>query len=65
MATVELRWTEERVDNLIALLEEKPYLYNTKLRGYFNRDKKESFNEIYMRSSYRSYSNINSSNNIT
>ena len=37
MATVELRQTEERVDNLIALLDERPCLYNTKL----NRDKKK------------------------
>ena len=34
MATVEFRWTEERVDNLIALLDEIPCLYNTKLRDY-------------------------------
>ena len=42
MATVELRQTEERVDNLIALLDERPCLYNTKL----NRDKKKALDEI-------------------
>ena len=46
MATVELRWTEERVDNLIVLLDERPCLYNTKLRDYFNRDKKKAVDEI-------------------
>ena len=42
MATVELSWTEERVDNLIALLDERPCLYNMKVRDYFNRDKKKA-----------------------
>ena len=42
MATVELRWTEERVDNLIALLDERPCLYNTKLRDYFNNQYKRN-----------------------
>ena len=42
MATVELRWTEEKVDNLVPLLNERPCLYNTKLRDYFNRDKKKA-----------------------
>ena len=35
---MELRWTEERADDLIALLDERPCLYNTKLR---DRDKKK------------------------
>ena len=42
MATVELRWTEERVDNIIALLDERLYRYNMKLRDYFNQDKKKA-----------------------
>ena len=46
MVTVELRWTEERVDNLIVLLGERPCLYSTKLRDYFNRDKKKALDEI-------------------
>ena len=47
MATVELRWMEERVDNLLALLDERPCLYNTKLKDYFNRDeKKNALDEI-------------------
>ena len=41
MATVELRWMEERVDNLIALLDERPCLYNMKYIDYINRDKKK------------------------
>ena len=32
MATVELRWMEERIDNLLALLNERPCLYDMKLR---------------------------------
>ena len=45
MATVEFRW-KERVNNLIALLDERLCLYNTKLRDYFNRDKKKALDEI-------------------
>ena len=40
IATVELRWTEEKVDNLIALLDERPCLYKMKLRDYCNQDKR-------------------------
>lgn len=36
MATVEL--TVSAVSELITLYEEKPCLYNTKLKDYFNRD---------------------------
>ena len=41
MATVEFRWTEERIEELIVLFEDRPCLYNTKLKDYFNRDKKK------------------------
>ena len=34
-------WNDERVDLLISLLEERPCLYNTKLKSYSNRDKKK------------------------
>ena len=46
MATLELRWTEERIDSLITLLDERPCLHNTKIRDYFNRHKKKAPNEI-------------------
>ena len=47
MATLERRWTEERIDNLIMLLDERPCLYNTKSKDYFNRDrKKKALDEI-------------------
>ena len=38
---VEFRWTDEKVEELITLFEEKPCLFNTKLKDYFNRDKKK------------------------
>lgn len=41
MAVSEYRWTEERVEELISLFEERPCLYNTKAKDYFNRDKKK------------------------
>ena len=37
----EFRWTEEKVDDLISLFEEKPCLFKTKLKEYFNRGKKK------------------------
>ena len=46
MAPVEFRWTEERVDNLLVLLDERLCLYNTKLRDYFYRDKKKALDKI-------------------
>ena len=32
------RWTAEHIDELITLYEDRPCLYNTKSRNYFNRD---------------------------
>ena len=47
MATLERRWTEERIDNLVTLLDERPCLYNTKSKDDFNRDrKKKALDEI-------------------
>ena len=47
MATSERRWTEERIESLITLLEERPCLYNTKIKSYFNRDiKKKALDDI-------------------
>ena len=42
MATSEHRWTEERIDTLITLLDERPCLYNTKSKDYFNRERKKA-----------------------
>ena len=40
-------WTDERVEDLIALFEERPCLYNTKIKTYFNRDlKKKAIEDI-------------------
>ena len=45
MATVE--WTEGVVSELITLYEERPCLYNTKAKDYFNRDlRRKSLEEI-------------------
>ena len=45
MATVE--WTEGMVSELITLYEERPCLYNTKAKDYFNRDlRRKSLEEI-------------------
>ena len=41
MATLERRWMEERIDSLITLLDERPCLYNTKSKDYFNQDRKK------------------------
>ena len=38
---VHSRWTDEKTERLIMLLEERPCLYNTKLKEYFNRDKRK------------------------
>ena len=38
-------WTDEQVEHLIALFEERPCLYNTKIKTYFNRDLKKKANE--------------------
>ena len=46
MASSERRWTEERIESLITLLEERPCLYNTKIISYFNRDIKKALDEI-------------------
>ena len=41
------RWTEEHIDELIALYEDRPCLYNTKSRNYFNRDlRRKALEEI-------------------
>ena len=42
---VEFRWMDEKVEELITLLEEKPCLFNTKPKDYFNRDKKKKAHE--------------------
>ena len=45
MATVE--WTPESVSELIALYEDRPCLYNTKAKEYFNRNlRNKSLEEI-------------------
>ena len=44
---MDCKWTEERVDELIMLLEERPNLYNTTLKDYFNRNsKRKTLEEI-------------------
>jgi len=44
---VEHHWTEERIDELISLFEDRPCLYNTKSKDYHNRDRrKKAFDEI-------------------
>ena len=44
---MDCKWTEERVDELIMLLEERPCLYNTTLKDYFNRNsKRKALEEI-------------------
>lgn len=41
------QWTPERISLLIEAVENRPCLYNTKLKEYFNRDiKHKSFMEI-------------------
>ena len=35
------KWTEEKEEQLIALVEERPPLYNITLQGYSNRNRKE------------------------
>ena len=32
------RWTDQRIDELITLFEDRPCLYNVKSKNYFNRD---------------------------
>ena len=40
-------WSNERIEQLISLLEDRPCLYNTKIRTYFNRDlRKKAHEEI-------------------
>ena len=40
-------WDKEKTEQLISLLEERPCLYNTKLKVYFNRDlRKKAHEEI-------------------
>ena len=44
---MDCKWTEERVDELIMLLEERPCLNNTTLKDYFNRNsKRKALEEI-------------------
>ena len=43
----EHRWTDERTERVIALFEERPCLFNTKIKDYSNRDKKgKAYDEI-------------------
>ena len=40
-------WGDEQIEQLIALFEDRPCLYNTKLNTYFNRDlRKKAHEEI-------------------
>ena len=32
------RWTDQRIDKLITLFEDRPCLHNVKSKNYFNRD---------------------------
>ncbi len=47
MATKIKKWTADAVGRLIDAIQERPCLYNTKLKDYFNRDKRsKAFSEI-------------------
>ena len=48
MATVcmKYKWTKERFDQLIALIEERPCLYNTKKKECFNKEKRYTLDDI-------------------
>ena len=42
-----ISWSDEGIEQLISLLEDRPSLYNTKIRAYFNRDlRKKAHEEI-------------------